>query len=392
MRLSAKDILRNGFKVIVPAIVGGLIVQFLVPVIQDLFARPDVAITSPIKGEEVEWSLAGHLVIGTSRKVGDLHLYVLVHPLPTDMWWVQRTPTILDGGNWQAIVYFGENFVGAGDQYELCAIITDKILQEGQALQLDDFPSYVARDVITVTRVITYDHHTWSVTQKGSVVEIAYGKGTYFPQYAALHLNDSYFRMVYGPESVWGTSVTLLPSFWAGGDYYQGASISCAWEVVGSELVLSITGTISDLSVSEEIRISPPSDNSISAVVSVDVDGDVDLDARPGEAFKLVMLSSMHISENVWDAQSAYVGAQSIPLPVSGWILQPPVEHSTFGLMGGTSNWKVNAPTIEVNLDRTAQVTGWVTPSTDPNNDDVGFWAASDQITRSWQYTIIAKP
>lgn len=1016
--MTVKGILRNGFKVIVPAIVGGLIVQFLVPVIKDLCAPTDVEITSPVKGQEVEWSPAGHLVTGTSRKVGDSHLYVLVHPLPTEMWWVQHTPTILDGGDWQAIVYFGGEFVGAGDQYELCAIITDKILQEGQTL--DDFPSYKAKDVITVVRLappadnipptietlqpedgatisenkptigadyidpscidttsvkitvdnmdvtvsasvtstgityipptaiaegehtvevrvkdgagneatatwsfiikpvaygvevlispdyqsdvsctwleytvtirntgnvddtyilsvsdnagwgpiveptslwvercdnestatlrihvsenaigctedlitviaisqfdpsvsdsdsciaramvvrgvdvlispsyqsgvlgsvlnytvtvtntsnvsdnfslgvmdstnwgpsvspsslvvppaenrtatlsvtipdnaivctedsitvtvtsqsddtvrdldtcvihatsppdewvgkaeapevggygeaiigtgshvyiakclyatstprfwrydpsanswasmsttglptgafrsgtalawdnsdriyalcgarysdsdrrvffrymistnswaqledtpgpqgagdaitwsgydnhiyailgssehgtiftrhdaasntwetkasppagtddgcslawaggtylyalrgeyleitplrdfwrydivnnswssmadipeeggvgdggsllwignwppghsdyiyalgggscwedagdnyyrysisnnswekltnipypITYyvgnrlgfaegniyywqgtpstylgggkkfcmyspasgdEHGTWGVTQKGSVVEIAYGEGTDFPQYAALHLNDSYFRMVYGPESKWGTSVILLPSFWAGGNYYQGAPVGCTWEVVGPELVLSITGTISDLSVSEEIYVSPPSENSISAVVSVDVDGDVDLDARPGEAFKLAMLSSMHISENVWDAQSAYVGDQLIPLPESEWILQPPVEHSTFSLIGGTSDWKVNAPTIGVNLDRTAQVTGWVTPSTDPNDDSVGFWAASDQIIRSWQYTIIARP
>jgi len=35
---------------------------------------------------------------------------------------------------------------------------------------------------------------------------------------------------------------------------------------------------------------------------------------------------------------------------------------------------------------------GWVTPSNDPNDDNVGFWAASNQIIRSWQYTVIAKP
>lgn len=48
---------------------------------------------------------------------------------------------------------------------------------------------------------------TWSVRQNGDIVEIAYGSGTDFPQDAALHLDSSYFRMNYGPDSGWGTSV-----------------------------------------------------------------------------------------------------------------------------------------------------------------------------------------
>lgn len=236
------------------------------------------------------------------------------------------------------------------------------------------------------------DELSWSVTQRGSIVEVAYGKGADFPQYAAIHLESGYFRMNYGPESGWGTSIILLPSFWENGAYYQGAPISYTWRTEGSDLLFSFAGNISNLNVSGIIRIAPPSQNLLSAIISVNVDGNAELDNRPSEAFKPVMLSSMHISPSIWDAQLAYVASQPFEIPEKGWIIQPSVEGTVFGLKGGTSDWKTNAPTIEVTLDQSLQITGWVTPSSNPNDDNVGFWAASDQIIRSWQYTVVAKP
>ena len=233
---------------------------------------------------------------------------------------------------------------------------------------------------------------SWKVTEKESIVEVAYGSETDFPQYAALHLESGYFRMNYGPGSGWGTSIILLPSFWEKGIYYQGAPISCTWITEGSELLLSFTGNISSLNISGNICIAHPTQNLLSATININVDGNLELDNRPGEAFKPVMLSSMHISTNMWDTQLAYVASQSFEIPEEGWIIQPPAQGKIFGLKGGTSDWKLNAPSIEVTLDQPMQITGWVTPSNDPNDDNVGFWAASNQIIRSWQYTVIAKP
>jgi len=233
---------------------------------------------------------------------------------------------------------------------------------------------------------------SWKVTEKESIVEVAYGSETDFPQYAALHLESGYFRMNYGPGSGWGTSVILLPSFWEKGIYYQGAPISCTWITEGSELLLSFTGNISSLNISGNICIAPPTQNLLSATIIINVDGNLELDNRPGEAFKPVMLSSMHISTNMWDTQLAYVASQSFEITEEGWIIQPPAQGTIFGLKGGTSDWKLNATTIEVTLDQPMQITGWVTPSNDPNDDNVGFWAASNQIIRSCQYTVIAKP
>ena len=231
----------------------------------------------------------------------------------------------------------------------------------------------------------------WSVSQKGNILEIAYGSEGNYPQYAALHLNDSYFRLVYGPESNWGTSIILLPSFWERGKLYQGAAVSYSYQVTGSDLMIFISGYISSLNVNVQIQISPPADNSISAQITVSLSGDINLDDRPGEAFKLVTFSSMHISSNTWDCCYAYADSSHFSIPTEGWIIQPPVSGNIFGLEGGTSSWKNNAPTTEVQIDRNVRITGWVTSSTNQSNDNVGFWGAADHLVRSWSYKLISR-
>ena len=224
---------------------------------------------------------------------------------------------------------------------------------------------------------------SWSVRQNGTVVEIAFGKGTDHPQYAALHTESGYFRMNTGPGSGWGTSIVVLPAFWSGGIYYQGGRTSATWSTAGDALLISFSATVSALVVQGQIRLEPPTATSLTATVTVTVDGAVAIDRRPGEAFKPVFLSSMHILPNVWDAQV-------FPIPDEGWIAQPPVQASAFGLTGGTSSWKIRAPTVDVLLDQGLQVTGWVTRTADANADNVGFWAASDDVLRRWQYRLRA--
>src|ERR1035437_461821 len=99
----------------------------------------------------------------------------------------------------------------------------------------------------------------WSARQKDNIVEIGYGSGTSFPQYAALHMNSSYLRLNHGLGSGWGTSAVLLPSFWTGGAYFQGAKIALAsMEVESGDLVIHCSGTIASLGVEGNIRIKPP--------------------------------------------------------------------------------------------------------------------------------------
>jgi hypothetical protein len=51
------------------------------------------------------------------------------------------------------VAFFGEEEVGIGDQYELCAIISSKTLREGQIIALKDFPDHVANAIVTVSRL-----------------------------------------------------------------------------------------------------------------------------------------------------------------------------------------------------------------------------------------------
>jgi hypothetical protein len=237
----------------------------------------------------------------------------------------------------------------------------------------------------------TVEVNTWSVTQKGNILEIAYGKGTDFPQYTALDLNSGYLRLIYSRDSGWGTSVILPPSFWSGGTYYQGTSITANWKPDGSDLLISFAGTMNTLNFQGEVHISPSANNSISAIVSMTTNGSATLDSRTNEAFKPVMLSSMHISSDSWDAQSAFAGAQTYQLPANGWIISPAANSTKFGVNGGSSKWKTNAPTVEITLDQSRQITGWVTNSNNPNDDNVGLWAATDTVLPHWSYAITAK-
>ena len=233
---------------------------------------------------------------------------------------------------------------------------------------------------------------SWSLRVRGTVLEIYYGTGSSASQYAALHLDSSYFRLNYGPNSSWGTSVILMPAFWSNGVYYQGAPVSWSHRLEGSELVLLLSGRIATLDVQLQVRLLPPRPNEMQASVSASLSGSIPIDNRPGEAFKPVMLSSMHVSNTLWDAQSAYAECSSYAIPTSGWIIYPATTGRLFGLLGGTSAWKPNAPTIEVLLPQPLQITGWVTYSTNPNDDNVGFWAASNQLMHTWSYHLRAAP
>lgn len=216
--------------------------------------------------------------------------------------------------------------------------------------------------------------------------------GSSFPQYAALDTDSGYLRLVPTTQSGWGTSVVILPSYWNGGVYHQGAPIVASHQVSGSNLVVDFTGDVAGLSVQGRLTLFPPTQQIIAGVEILSATGNVILDNRPGEAFKFLMLSSMHISDRQWDSQSAFVGSQTYALPASGWIVDPPATGTVFGLTGGTSSWKTNAPTMELTFPASQTITGWVTSSSDPNDDNVGFWAASDSVVSSYTYNITARP
>jgi len=183
-----------------------------------------------------------------------------------------------------------------------------------------------------------------------------------------------------------------MPIFWSGGNLHQGSKVDVEWSVVEGVLVLKSTGQCKSLRVSQTIMLRPPAHESMVARVEARTHGSIELDRKPGETFKTVFLSSMHISDLDWDCRSAFVEEDPVHIPSNGFIVPacPTVEARRFGLLGGTSRWKKNGPTVSIELDEPMTVAGWVTSSKDPNDDNIGLWAATDAVLPSWSYTIRA--
>ncbi|MCD4782292.1 MAG: hypothetical protein K8T10_00525 [Candidatus Eremiobacteraeota bacterium] len=246
----------------------------------------------------------------------------------------------------------------------------------------------------TPTPTSTISIGTWSVKQNGTILEIAYSSGVDFPQYVALHTNSGYWRMIPGRDSGWGTSVIVTPSFWenssGSAEYHQGTDVTVTWQEQGSDLLVNYSGTISGLNFEGTILLSPPAQDTITATVHVTTSGNINLADKPDEAFKPVMLSSMHISNSEWDCSESFIGSTTNSIPEDQWLVSNPITDMVFGLKGGTSDWKINAPTIKITLPSSMPVTGWVTPGSNPNDDNIGMWPASNVVLRSWNYMITA--
>jgi hypothetical protein len=232
---------------------------------------------------------------------------------------------------------------------------------------------------------------SWSLAWRGRVIEAGFGRGHHFPQYVALHADSGFLRLNGGPASDWGTSIVLLPSFWEAGRYNQGGPVSVSWQARRSTLILLFSGCLSSLQVHGEVHLAEPETDSITCDVWVSVEGYVNLDRRPGEAFKPVFVSSMHVSDKLWDVESIRIDSQHFAIPERGWIVEPVVKGRRIALNGGSSKWKQRAPRVEVELDDCMDIAGWKSPSSDPNDDNIGVWATAIDVMHNWHYVITAR-
>jgi hypothetical protein len=232
----------------------------------------------------------------------------------------------------------------------------------------------------------------WTAQKSGNQIVLAFGRGTNFPQYVAIHTDSGYVRFVHGPSGGWGTSIILPPALWtADSRYHQGTPLLDVLPIVTrGQIQVSFTGSIAGVGFKGTLRIGPPAANQLIAHVEMTTSGTVALKDRAGEAFKLVGLSTMHQSPSLWDASSVIIADKTYPLPASGWIVAVPIPTTHLGVIGGTSTWKTNAPTVVVDLSGVSipQVTGWVTQSSNPNDDNGMLWAATSQVQPSWSYDI----
>lgn len=242
-------------------------------------------------------------------------------------------------------------------------------------------------------------------------------------QYFVLHSHDGVLRLVPNPNHAWGTAVRLLPAYWgqhrftppgtpidqekAKKPIYRTAGdlVFERPEIEGTALKIPFKNTAGDseIDVTGTILISPPTQNSISVEVSVQVQpvpGEENSfanflfkDGYEEQRFKLVQLSTMHVSDTIWDAGASFVGENVYDIPERDFLLWPPQEHSVFGLKGGQSSHQNEgrpSPTVQVTFPVPRTITGWVFPSEKPDGENVTMWAASAQMLSSWKYQVVA--
>jgi hypothetical protein len=117
----------------------------------------EVAILSPPSGAELsEQALVEGKVAAPRAEV-----YVVVHPLETEHWWVQSRPLVQRDGRWQVQVQLGTSIAGKGEQFEILALATDESrfeqLLRGESFatgqEIDSISPYLAQsNLVTVRR------------------------------------------------------------------------------------------------------------------------------------------------------------------------------------------------------------------------------------------------
>jgi len=233
------------------------------------------------------------------------------------------------------------------------------------------------------------------------------------------------------PPAPFGASAVLGPAYWADGVYHHSPTLNRVSIVTrglpGGPLRLAISGTNADLDVGYDVVLPPPSPDRTRWHVTqrYTATAPIPLDAArlaDHEGFKLAQLSTMFISQNepcegggdgCHDSDGArYIAADGARRQValadvgSGWIFSSPAALGDVwldALHSDDQSWQGNTPNLRLALDGMPQVgtvtpRGWISATTDPDQDNVGLWLHGDGAT-SWEagqsdsmaYTILAE-
>jgi len=112
-----------------------------------------LAIMEPQNDARVCWR---NMVRGT---VSDpkLQVFVAIHPMATDKFWIQPIPNMRSDGRWEAYCYFGEPNIGIGEPFEIIAIASRNrnLFREGDTLASpfpDNLQILIRSNPVTVKR------------------------------------------------------------------------------------------------------------------------------------------------------------------------------------------------------------------------------------------------
>jgi len=151
--------MEKGTKIAIVCIVFGVLgigvayVFWIVPPPHPPIPEGAFVITDPLDGAEVTWR---YVVKGnineevTLKQYPNADIYVLIYTVGTDAWWVQP-PVTYSEGKWEVNCFFGRSGKDVGVQYNVCAILTEKKLIEGQIYT--ELPDHVAQsNIVSVIR------------------------------------------------------------------------------------------------------------------------------------------------------------------------------------------------------------------------------------------------
>jgi len=150
---------RDGKHSSIPGMFLGFLIALLLAGVTIIFSihsygqNVTLRIIEPLDGSEVCWR---NMVRGTVSDPS-LQVFVGIHPMATNKFWIQPIPNMSSDGRWQAYCYFGEPNMGIGEPFEIIAIASRnrRLYKEGDTLPspLPDNPQILVRSPpVTVTR------------------------------------------------------------------------------------------------------------------------------------------------------------------------------------------------------------------------------------------------
>jgi hypothetical protein len=222
------------------------------------------------------------------------------------------------------------------------------------------------------------------------------------------------------PPIPFGGSFILGPAYRPDGASYRHnpqltrLEIDTTW-LPNAPLRLEASGSNEDFDVAYQMALPPPRDRSTRLHVNQTYTATSDIQIDPArhaqaEGFKLVQLSSMFINlggpcdggyTDCHDSDAArYIGADlarhqvafadlTAPGPIFG-VTQPLGSTWLDLLHTDDESWQGNTPNLRVALDvlptdHTITPQGWISATSDPNQDNVGLWLHDDDPgARSW--------
>jgi hypothetical protein len=94
-------------------------------------------------------------VVGTSNVIGSMHIYVLIRPTSSDLWYAQESVAkIGEDGSWYVECHFGNNKTDViGENFEIIAIVTSESISYYVASALP--PQLLAQsEVVILTKTL----------------------------------------------------------------------------------------------------------------------------------------------------------------------------------------------------------------------------------------------